>query len=106
MRSHTVLMLAVAIVVGALGCREDAESPTAPEAGLALKTTRGQVLSFRQLSAGGVHTCGVTLDHRAYCWGLNGGGQLGNGTTAPQLTPVAVTDGLRFRELGAGGVHT
>ena len=36
-------------------------------------------LKFRTLSAGGYHTCGVTVDNEAYCWGLNGNGQLGTG---------------------------
>jgi alpha-tubulin suppressor-like RCC1 family protein len=28
-------------------------------------------LKFQQISAGGVHTCGVTVDAGAYCWGLD-----------------------------------
>ena len=96
-------VLAPALLVAALGCREDAESPTAPEPGPALKTTQAQTLPFRQVSAG---TCGVTPDHRAYCWGDNFLGQLGDGTTTDRLTPVAVAGGLRFREVSTGFVHT
>jgi alpha-tubulin suppressor-like RCC1 family protein len=29
----------------------------------------------------GGHTCGVTTDDQVYCWGNNGSGQLGNGST-------------------------
>jgi alpha-tubulin suppressor-like RCC1 family protein len=47
-------------------------------------------LRFRQLSAGGDHTCGVTTGNVAYCWGTNTSGELGNGTTSPSHTPVAV----------------
>jgi len=32
------------------------------------------------LTAGSRHTCVVAGDGRAYCWGYNGGGQLGDGT--------------------------
>jgi alpha-tubulin suppressor-like RCC1 family protein len=66
-------------------------------------------LSFRQVSAGGGHTCGVTTDNQAYCWGDNTFGQIGDGTsseTEPRLTPVAISGGLSFRHVTAGGVHT
>jgi alpha-tubulin suppressor-like RCC1 family protein len=118
MRSHTILrcrvtqrlvpVLAPALMVAALGCREDAESPTAPEAEPALDVTPAQALSFRQISAGTVHTCGVTSDNRAFCWGTNFGGALGDGTPAPvqRLTPVAVAGGLQFRQVSASGYHT
>jgi alpha-tubulin suppressor-like RCC1 family protein len=47
-------------------------------------------LHFRQVSAGGDHSCGVTTENRAFCWGNNQGGQLGDGTTTNRLTPIAV----------------
>ena len=64
-------------------------------------------LTFRQVSVGGSHSCGVTTDRRAYCWGSNISGQLGDGsTTAQRLTPVAVGGGHRFRLVEAGFLHT
>lgn len=36
-------------------------------------------LSFQRLAAGGGTTCGIATDGRAYCWGDNFGGALGNG---------------------------
>jgi alpha-tubulin suppressor-like RCC1 family protein len=96
-----------ALVVTALGCREDAESPTAPGPEPALDITPAAALSFRQVSAGGGHTCGVTLVNRAFCWGLNNKGQLGNGTLRSRRRPVAVAGGLSFRQVSAGGsAHT
>lgn len=36
------------------------------------------------------HTCGIGTDGFAYCWGANGTGELGNGTTQPSPVPVKV----------------
>jgi len=99
--------LAPAIVVAALGCREDAESPTAPAVGPALAATAATALSFLQVSGGANHTCGVTLDSLAYCWGAGGFGQLGaGGDVLGSLTPIAVAGGLRFIQVSAGIEHT
>jgi alpha-tubulin suppressor-like RCC1 family protein len=63
-------------------------------------------LKFRQVSAGWGHTCGVTTDDRAYCWGLNTDGGLGNGTNVSTNRPVPVAGGLRFRVVETGWAHT
>jgi len=34
-------------------------------------------VKFRQLSAGYLHTCGISTDNKIYCWGNNDSGQLG-----------------------------
>jgi alpha-tubulin suppressor-like RCC1 family protein len=76
-----------------LGCRDENESPTAPDTGPAIATAAAQALSFRQVSGGWDHTCGVTTGNQAYCWGKNAAGQLGNGSTAAKsLVPVLVTE--------------
>ncbi len=43
-----------------------------------------------QISAGRGHTCAVRDDGSAWCWGDNGGGQLGDGTTKNRTTPTRV----------------
>jgi alpha-tubulin suppressor-like RCC1 family protein len=108
-------MLAAGLFVTIPGCREDAESPSAPEVTSALSAASAP-LPFRQVSAGWDHTCGVTIDDRAYCWGNSQYGQLGNGTFAGPETcygdrpcsprPVAVLGGLRFRHVIAGTEFT
>ncbi len=97
--------LAPILLAAAVGCREDAESPTAPEA-TPLAASATHALAFFQVSAGQLHTCGVTTDNRAYCWGENGQGQLGNGSTTDRLTPVAVSGTRRFRQVSAGDHFT
>jgi alpha-tubulin suppressor-like RCC1 family protein len=62
------------------------------------------------ISAGNAFTCGVSLDHRGYCWGavMNSGdpnpplGKLGSGSFAGSKSPVAVAGDLRFRSIIAG----
>jgi alpha-tubulin suppressor-like RCC1 family protein len=97
-------VLAPTLVLAALGCREEAESPTGPESGPVLAATTTTTLPFKQVSGGWYFTCGVTTDHRAYCWGS---GALGDGTSGnPRSAPVAVLGGLYFRQVSAGGTHS
>ena len=51
-------------------------------------------LQFAVLSAGFAHTCGVGSDGRAYCWGENKLGQLGDGTTKGHDQPKLVVEPL------------
>ncbi len=68
------------------------------------------VSGFTRLYAGEFHTCGLTVEGVAYCWGRNDRGQLGNSTFANSAEPVAVTattDGpRRFRNLALGELFT
>ena len=58
-------------------------------------------LRFVSLSAGGIHTCGLTTDSLAYCWGDNTFGQFGDGTVKGSASPVPAAPGLRFTALVA-----
>ncbi|MDA0329875.1 MAG: hypothetical protein O2958_12820 [Gemmatimonadetes bacterium] len=58
------------------------------------------------LAAGAVHTCALVAGGRAYCWGQNLQGQLGDGTTQNRAQAVAVTSEMTFSNIHAGGALT
>lgn len=61
---------------------------------------------FTRINAGFRHTCALTADGTAYCWGSNSSAQIGNGTRSDSNTPALVGGGLRFSEITASGDHT
>ncbi len=77
-------------------------------------TNTDSALRFAQISAGTIHTCAVTTDGVAYCWGNGSNGMLGNNSTnsSGSRVPKAVlkADGaesdLRFSQISAGLNHT
>jgi len=44
----------------------------------------------RSIASGSSHSCALTVDRKVSCWGLNGYGQLGDGTTVSRMTPAEV----------------
>ncbi len=44
----------------------------------------------------------MTTGNRAFCWGNNDNGQLGDGSRTRRLKPVAVSGGLSFKQVSAG----
>jgi alpha-tubulin suppressor-like RCC1 family protein len=46
------------------------------------------------------HTCGITADGEAWCWGQNAFGELGVDTPSVSFVPRAVDGGLKFTDLG------
>lgn len=61
----------------------------------------GTYFSWKQVSAGQYFTCGIGQDDRAYCWGNNSSGRLGDGTTTQRTlpTPVATNTGLGSKKI-------
>jgi alpha-tubulin suppressor-like RCC1 family protein len=63
--------------------------------------------SADQITLGGSHSC-VIVDGNAYCWGMNGSGQLGLSDLTNRVTPErlsAFTDGA-VTDIAAGFAHT
>ena len=69
-------------------------------------TTESLPPPVASVSAGSIHTCGLTTPGDAYCWGFNDFGQLGDGSTIGSLTPVLVSGGIRFSSISTRGGHT
>ncbi len=106
MRRPIIPCLALASL-SLLACDQDEKVSTAPSTPEApAVATAAASLPFRQISGGGGHTCAVTTANKAYCWGENASGQLGDGTTARRLTPVPVAGGHLFRHVSGGNRHT
>ena len=64
-----------------------------------------------QVAAGEGHSLALAADGTAYAWGDNSSGQLGDGTTTDQTTPVAVAQGAlpataRLTQVAAGQYHS
>ena len=61
---------------------------------------------FRTVKAGNRFACALDLDGLAYCWGWNGGGQLGDGSTDMwRHEPGPVSGTARFVDLSLGAAH-
>ncbi len=74
-------------------------------------------LRFVSIAGGHYHVCGLTASGKAYCWGWNSAYGLGstesetcldidNNPSPCSTTPVAVSGGLSFASLSAGGSHS
>jgi alpha-tubulin suppressor-like RCC1 family protein len=70
----------------------------------------GGVLLWSEITAGAQHTCAISDTHEAYCWGGNGFGNLGDGTTASKNIPTLVSNpsgsAVQWGQIAAGGFHT
>ena len=67
----------------------------------------GATKTFCQIAAGGSHTVAIDKNGRAWGWGLNSSGQLGNNSTLFRITPVSVLGATKtFCQIAAGSSHT
>ena len=82
-------------------CEDTFEGPV-PCSTVPLAVTGG--LTFTSISTGGQFACGITAGGAAYCWGNNGNGVLGNGSSDGDRHPAPelVAGGLSFASVSAG----
>jgi len=70
------------------------------------------VATIPAISAGGAHSCALLSTGAVKCWGYNGSGRLGDGTTTDSSTPVQVKDAAgtgtlsNVIQISAGEYHT
>jgi alpha-tubulin suppressor-like RCC1 family protein len=57
-------------------------------------------------AAGLNHSCALDSSGKAYCWGENEDGQLGDGSLTDRATPVPVAGGIEFVALASTYIHT
>lgn len=93
----TGALLALLAFTAVAGCGGD--EPTGPDAPVG-------AIEFASVTAGYFHSCGLTPAGKAYCWGGNTWGTLGDGTRTDTQRPVAVAGGHRFIGMDSGAGHT
>ena len=59
-------------------------------------------IRYRAITAGDRHTCAIDLGGRAWCWGDNGNGQLGDGTFKDRAAPRLAFVGTGVSQISAG----
>ena len=87
-----------------------------PQAGASFRVRVGvenkeRFMSAKQVLAGMSNTCAVASDDKAYCWGNNNSGALGNNSTTNFSIPVAVnTEGVLagkiIKSISDSNIHT
>ena len=69
----------------------------------------GSIYTDTTLSSGNTHTCAILDDGTVSCWGSNGNGRLGDGTTTNRDTPAPTSSlgtGRTAVAISSGGEHT
>lgn len=71
--------------------------------GQASPVTADAGTTYKKIGAGRNHTCGITSNDEIKCWGTNDHGQIGiNSAVTPQVTPMNVNAGTKYKDLFVG----
>lgn len=95
---------------GALGAVIDSRCPSGVDNCTNVPVPVSGGYKFQALSSGGStyegHTCGLTTFGLAVCWGANGYGQRGDGSTANSAAATRIAGGLSFASVTTGWFHS
>lgn len=87
----------------------DGEIQTTIASPITITISTNDELGLDQITSGEEFTCGLTAAGKAYCWGANSFGQLGNGTNISSKIPVEVDmsafPDTYFKQISAGSEH-
>lgn len=62
---------------------------------------------YKQVSLSNRHACGINLEDKLRCWGLNEGGVIGNGLITNNFTPPQTIDSqFKYQIVSVGDSHT
>jgi alpha-tubulin suppressor-like RCC1 family protein len=92
--SRIVRAAGVALIASLAGCDPGVVAPVDEDGGFLLVTV------------GIDHSCGVTAENAAFCWGAGIWGQTGTGQQRDEAVPARVAGNTRFTTLSAGALHT
>jgi alpha-tubulin suppressor-like RCC1 family protein len=62
--------------------------------------------TWTAVAAGATHTCGISMQGLAYCWGSSASGVLGNLSVPDPAVPTAVAGGHSYEAIAGGYAHT
>lgn len=58
------------------------------------------------VQGGTAHACAIDDADAVHCWGWNGAGQLGDGTTTSRLVPMPILSNVKFSSIALGAAYS
>ncbi|MBL7256748.1 RCC1 domain-containing protein [Paractinoplanes lichenicola] len=85
---------------------ELAQGATSTPQSTPVPVTTPAATGWVQVSAGFQHACALRTDTKVYCWGSNGSGRLGFGTSAAALVPTVISGPGGYLTIGIATDHS
>src|SRR5687768_15813015 len=98
------LRIGLLFLLGLTACAD--ESEVVPASSVHESQRSRQLEMIEKIVGGNEHSCALVADGTVRCWGRNGSGQLGDGTTNDSSSPRTVTGLSGVIALSAGFDHT